>query len=153
METEIMTKTQVATLAEMAEVLEDSGYHVAGGDGFLAVKVPHASHPDAHALLTLDEIRNKLIISCRVAKYGDIPESKLSAFQAALLDANTRIDPFAFATITDQDDPDLESPDEWVVVLIESLRMGDLSPEELTTAIEDLAHALPVADEILAAVA
>lgn len=148
-----MTKTHVTTLAEMAEVLEDSGYHVAAGKGFLAVKVPHVSQPDAHALLTLDEIRNKLIISCRVAKYGDIAEAKLSAFQAALLDANIRIDPFAFATITDKEDPDLDSADEWVVMLIESLRMGDLSAEELTTAIEDLAHALPVADEILAAVA
>lgn len=148
-----MTKEQVSTLAEMAEVLEDGGYRVAAGEEFLAVKVPHGLKEPLHALLTIDEIRQKLVISCKVARYGEIPEAKLPAFQAALLDANTRIDPFAFATITDQDDPDLSSPADWVVVLIESLRLGDLSPEELTTAMEDLATTMPVVDELLAAVA
>lgn len=148
-----MTKENVGSLSEMAEVLEDGGFHVAMGDGFLAVKVPRADKAPAHALLTIDEIRNKLVISCRVALYGDIPEEKLPAFQAALLDANTRIDPFAFATITDQDDPDLDSPDEWIVVLIESLRLGDLCPDELMTAMQDLGQALPTADEIVSAIA
>ncbi len=147
------TNNKIHSLSEMADLLEDSGYHVAHGDQFLAVKVPHTGHEPKNALLTIDEIRNKLIISCRVARYGDIQEDRLAAFQAALLDANTRIDPFAFATITDQDDPDIGSEENWVVVLIESLLMGDLSPEELNTAMTDLAHALPVADELLAAVA
>lgn len=148
-----MTKENVGSLSEMAELLEDGGFHVAMGDGFLAVKVQRADKEPAHALLTIDEIRNKLVISCRVARYGDIPEDRLPAFQAALLDANTRIDPFAFATITDQDDPDLDSPDEWIVVLIESLRLGDLCPDELMTAMQDLAQALPSADEIVSAIA
>ncbi len=148
-----MTKENVGSLSEMAELLEDGGFHVAMGDGFLAVKVQRADKEPAHALLTIDEIRNKLVISCRVARYGDIPEDRLPAFQAALLDANTRIDPFAFATITDQDDPDLDSPDEWIVVLIESLQLGDLCPDELMTAMQDLAQALPSADEIVSAIA
>ncbi len=147
------TKDKIHSLSEMADLLEDSGFHVAHGDQFLAVKVPHSGHEPKNALLTIDEIRNKLIISCRVARYGEIKADRLSAFQAALLDANTRIDPFAFATITDQDDPDIESSDDWVVVLIESMPMGDLSPEELNTAMADLAHALPIADELLAAIA
>lgn len=146
------TSENLSSLAEMAEVLEDSGYEVAQGDNFLAVKVPHGDKPPAHALLTIDEIRGKLMISSRVARYGDIAESRLSAFQAALLDANTRIDPFAFATLTDRDDPDLDSPDEWLVMLIESVSLGDLSAHELRTAMADLANALPAADEILAAV-
>ena len=146
------TKEHIHTLEEMAALLEDSGFHVAQGDQFLAVKVPHAGHEPKNALLTIDEIRNKLIISCRVARYGDIQENRLSAFQAALLDANTRIDPFAFATITDQDDPDIGSSDNWVVVLIESMPMGDISPDELNTAMTDLAHALPIADELLTAI-
>ncbi len=147
------TSENLSSLAEMAEVLEDSGYEVAQGDNFLAVKVPHGDKAPAHALLTIDEIRGKLMISSRVARYGDIAESRLSAFQAALLDANTRIDPFAFATLTDRDDPDLDSPDEWLVMLIESISLGDLSAHELRTAMADLANALPAADEILAAVA
>lgn len=147
------TKDNLTTLAEMAEVLEDSGYEVAAGSGFLAVKVPRGGKAPAHASLTIDEIRAKLIVSCRVARYGDVAEDRLPAFQAALLDANTRIDPFAFATLTDRDDPNLESPAEWIVVLIESLPIGDLSVNELRTAMADLAKALPVSDEILAAVA
>ena len=148
-----MTKETLGTLAEMAEVLEDSGYRVANGEEFLAVKVPHGSKEPLNALLTIDDIREKLVISCKVTRYGDIAEAKLPAFQAALLDANTRIDPFAFATITDQDDPDLSSPEDWVVVLIESLRLGDLSPDELRTAIQDLSAALPVADQVMEAIA
>lgn len=148
-----MTKEHIHTLEEIGAVLEDSGFHVAEGEQFLAVKVPHCGHEPKNALVTIDEIRNKLIISCRVARYGDIQPDRLSAFQAALLDANTRIDPFAFATITDQDDPDIGSSDNWVVVLIESMPLGDLSPDELNTAMADLAHALPIADELLAAIA
>ncbi|MDZ7640217.1 MAG: hypothetical protein U5J83_18515 [Bryobacterales bacterium] len=148
-----MTKEKLSSLAEMAEVLEDGGYYVAMGEGFLAAKVAHRNHPPANALLTIDEIRKKLVISCRVARYGDVPAERLPAFQAALLDANTRIDPFAFATITDQDDPDLDSPDEWIVVLIESMCISDLSTGELLTAMEDLTHALPTADDIMAAIA
>ena len=147
------TKENISSLAEMAGMLEDSGYEVAEGDGFLAVKVPHGAKPPAHALLTIDEIRGKLMISCRVARYGDIAADRLSAFQAALLDANTRIDPFAFATLTDRDDPDLVSPDDWIVVLIESICLGDLSANELRSAMADLTNALPTADDIMAAIA
>ncbi|MCC6263474.1 MAG: hypothetical protein IT169_07855 [Bryobacterales bacterium] len=147
------TKENLSSLADMAEVLEDSGYEVAQGDGFLAVKVPHGNQPPAHALLTIDEIRGKLMISSRVARYGDVAEERQSAFQAALLEANTRIDPFAFATLTDRDDPEIDSPDDWIVMLIESVCLGDLSAGELRSAIADLANALPVADEIMAAIA
>jgi hypothetical protein len=153
MEIGMTTNPKIHSLSEMAEFLEDSGFHVAHGEQFLAVKVPHTGHEPKNALLTIDDIRNKLIISCRIARYGDIQPDRLPAFQAALLDANTRIDPFAFATITDQDDPDIGSADNWVVVLIESLPLGDLSPDELNTAMADLAHALPIADELLAAIA
>ena len=147
------TKENISSLAVMAEVLEDSGYEVAEGDGFLAVKVSHGNKPPAHALLTIDEIRGKLMISCQVARYGDIAEDRLPAFQAALLDANTRIDPFAFATITDRDDPELTSPDDWIVVLIESVCLGDLSANELRSTMADLTNALPTADDIMAAIA
>jgi hypothetical protein len=153
METGDMTKEHIQSLDEMAAVLEDSGYHVAEGDQFLAVKVPNPGREPKNALLTIDEIRNKLIISCRVVRYGDIQEERLAAFQAALLDANTRIDPFAFATITDQDDPDIGDEANWVVVLIASMPLGDLSPDELNTAMADLAHALPIAEEVLEAIA
>lgn len=148
-----MTKELIRSFDDMANALEDSGFQVAQGDQFLALKVPHVGHEPKTALITIDEIRNKAIITCRVARYGDIPEDRLPAFQAAMLDANTRVDPFAFATIADQDEPDTDSPDEWAVVLIESLPLADLSPEELNIAIEDLAQALLIADELLGAVA
>lgn len=149
----INTGDNLTTLSEIARVLEDSGYEVAKGGASLAVKIPYAGNAPALASLTIDEIRAKLIISSRVARYGDVAQDRLPAFQAALLDANTRIDPFAFATLTDRDDPNLESPDEWIVVLIESLPIGDLSANELRVAMADLAKALPTSGEILAAVA
>ncbi|MCZ2156265.1 MAG: hypothetical protein LC114_20575 [Bryobacterales bacterium] len=146
-------KENLTTLAEMARALEDDGYEVAAGDGFLAVKIPRGDKAPALASLTIDDIRDKLVISCRVARYGDIAQERLPAFQAALLDANTRIDPFAFATLTDRDDPNLESPADWIVLLIESLPLIDLSAAELGAAMADLAKALPTSDEIMAAIA
>jgi hypothetical protein len=148
-----MTKELVRTFEDIANVLEDNGLAVAKGDQFLAVKVPHAGHEPKTALITIDEIRNKVILTCRVACYRDIAYDRIPAFQAAMLDANTRTDPFAFATIPDQDEPETDDPGNWSVVLLESLSLTDLSPEELIIAIEDLAHALPIADELLSAVA
>lgn len=148
-----MTKEKIDTLEDMKSVLEDSGYEVALGDQFLALKVPHPGHEPKTALITLDDIRNKAVVTCRVAHYGDIPVERVAAFQAAMLDANTRIDPFAFATIADQEDADTDDPKDWSVVLIESVPLADLSSEELNIAIADLAHALPIADELLDAVA
>lgn len=148
-----MTKDLICSFDDIANVLEDNGLAVAKGEQFLAVKVPHAGHEPKTALITIDEIRNKVVLTCRIACYGDIPEDRIPAFQAAMLDANTRTDPFAFATIADQDEPDTDDPRDWSVVLIESLPLADLCPEELNIAIEDLAHALPIADELLTAIA
>ena len=70
-------------------------------------------------------------------------------FCVACLDINTQIRPYAFATITASDNPDLDDPDSWPIVLTDSLPIGDLSDEELTTSIDSLWSALVAGAEVL----
>ena len=140
---------KIQTLPQMAVVLEDLGYEVGQQEEFVAVKVPVAGGDPYTAVLTVDDDRQKVIITCQLARYGDIPEEKLLDFLAAQSDANTRIQPFAFATLTDLDDPDRADADEWLFVLIDSLSLGDLAASELEAAMADLHRAMPEVTGVL----
>ncbi|MCP5120536.1 MAG: hypothetical protein GY953_57820 [bacterium] len=137
------------TLPQMAEALEDLGYEVGQQDDFVAVRVPVAGADPYTAVLTVDDERQKVIITCQLARYGDIAEDKLLDFLAAQSDANTRIQPFAFATLTNLDDPDRADADDWLFVLIDSLSLGDLADSELETAMADLQRAMPEVTGVL----
>jgi hypothetical protein len=140
------------TLPHMALVLEDLGYEIGLQDDFVAIKVPVSQGNPLTAVLTIDDARSKAVITCEVARYKDVAEDKLPEFLAAQSDANTRIDPFAFATITDVDDPARESVDDWVFVLIDSLPLGDLSAKELESAMSDLVGAMPEVAQVMSLV-
>ncbi|MEE9263180.1 MAG: hypothetical protein V3V11_01885, partial [Vicinamibacteria bacterium] len=82
---------------------------------------------------------------------GDIPEDNISTFAVAALDANSRISPFAFATLTASDNPELDEPQQWPVVLTDSIPLGDLSPGELEAAMNSLWSALAESRDVLEA--
>ncbi len=139
----------IQTLQELAEAMEDLGYEVGRQEEFVAVKVPMGGDEPATAVLTVDDDRQKVVITCQLARYGDIPEEKLLDFLAAQSDANTRIEPFAFATLTNLDDPERADADDWLFVLIDSLSLGDLSTSELDAAMSDLHRAAPEVSNVL----
>ena len=128
-------------LGDAAELLESSGYEVEFVDGTIRLKVGGMDEPFL-AVITADDAGSQLAISCQLAKWGDIAEDRLLDFAVACLDANTRIRPFAFATITASDEPGLDDDDEWPIVLTNSVPLGDLSPDELQAAMDSLWAAL-----------
>ena len=85
-------------LAEVARDLESFGYEVDLQDEAVHTKVGGEQNPFT-VLLTIDKARNALVITCQLAKLGDIGEDSVPAFTIAALDANSRINPFAFATL------------------------------------------------------
>lgn len=149
MEAAQQVNENIQSMPRVAEVLEDLGYEVAEQQDFVAVKIPVADGEPYTAVVTLDEERRKLVITCQVARYGDIPEGRLPDLLAAQSDANTRIDPFAFATLTNLDDPDRADAGDWLFVLIDSMPLGDLSAAELEAAMSDLQRAMPEVDSVL----
>ena len=149
MEAAQQVNENIQTLPRIAEVVEDLGYEVGLQQDFVGVRIPVGEGEPFTAVLTIDEERRKLKITCRVARYGDIPEDRLADVLAAQSDANTRIDPFAFATLTNLDDPERADADDWLFVLIDSMPLGDLSAAELETAMSDLQRAMPEVKNVL----
>lgn len=146
------TACDISTLRDVAQALEDLGFEAALDQDFAAVKVPAPSGKTFHAIFTIDELRNRLAITCEVAKYKEIAEDQLLTFLAAQSDANTRIAPFAFATISSFDDPARASAEEWIFVIIETLPLGDLSRSDLASVTEDLMAAMPEVEKVLSLV-
>ena len=146
---ETMTKN-ITNLTQVAEVLESAGYEAICDDDAVHTKVGGLQNPFT-AVLTINLDRNVLVITCQLAKLGDFPEDNISTFAVAALDANSRISPFAFATLTASDNPELDEPEQWPVVLTDSLPLGDLSGEELESAMNSLWSALAETRDVLEA--
>lgn len=139
---------KIDTLDKVADALEASGYESEAQNGSVSIAVGGSQKPFA-AVITLDEATDELVVTCQVAKLGDIADDMLMEFCVACLDINTQIRPYAFATITASDNPDLDDPDDWPIVLTDSLPIGDLSSEELSASIDSLWSALVAGAEVL----
>jgi hypothetical protein len=131
----------IETLAEVHEALQQLGYKSRLGTNSVAVRVGGRKHPFP-AVITHNTTTKHFQITCMVAKMGEIPEDRLTAFALAALDANNHISPFAYALITDTDDPKLDDENEWPVVLVCSVPIGDFSVGELSSAMQSLLAAL-----------
>ena len=142
MEAAQQVNENIRTLPRIAEVIEDLGYEVGLQPECVVVKISVADGESYTALVTIDEERQKAVITCEIARYGDVPEDRLPDVLVAQSDANTRIDPFAFATITNLDDPERADASDWLFVLIDSMPLGDLCTAELEAAMFDLQRAV-----------
>jgi hypothetical protein len=138
----------IETLAEVHEALQSLGYRSTLRPGSVAVRVGGRKHPFP-AVVTHNTLINHFQITCQVARMGDVPEDKLAAFALAALDANNRTSPFAYALITDTDDPALDDENEWPLVLVAAFPIGDFSVRELSTAMQRLLAALLDARSVL----
>ena len=139
---------KIDSLEKVADALEASGYEPEAQNGAVSIGVGGSENPFV-AVITLNDATSELVVTCQVAKLGDIDDDMVMEFCVACLDINTQIRPYAFATITASDNPDLDDPDSWPIVLTDSLPIGDLSDEELTTSIDSLWSALVAGAEVL----
>lgn len=140
---------KIETLEQVSEVLEAQGYKPRLDAGkSVRIDVGGANEPFA-AVITKDDDQSELVITCQLAALGDIDEELSTQFMLAALDVNTAIRPYAFAIISDTDDPSLAEAQKWPVVLTTSIPVGDLSEGELCVAIDRLWSALSAAAPVL----
>jgi hypothetical protein len=131
----------ILTLSDVRETLALLGYQATLNENSVVVRVGGLKKPFP-AVITHNKLTNHFQISCMVTKLGSMPEEKIPAFALAALDANSRIAPFAYALLTDSDDPKKDKPEEWQVVLMHSVPIGDFSRGELESAMKSLLTAL-----------
>ena len=145
----------VNNLQQIAEHLSSSGYAVIEDDNQLSTAVVIG---EDHYPVALSIIDNALKVTCQLGAVGDLVESiyagdahvgsltenpeMVSAFFVGLLNLNVSICPFATAILSEDDDGDLSNDP---VVLIDSVPMGDLSPEELTALMDSLRKGVMIA--------
>ncbi len=141
-------ETKIATLEQIAEVLEMQGYNLNKVDDSIHVKVGGNEHPFV-SVITKNEADTELHITCKLTMLGDVPEEKIPQFFAACLDANTRILPYAIGLITGTDNPEMDDEKEWPVVLVDSIPLGDLCEEELISSMDSLWVALSASRDVL----
>ena len=137
----------IGNLQQITEVLEELGYNVKLHDYAVHIAIGGSEKPFA-AVITINANR-EIVITCQIAKLGDLAEEKIPEVQFSLLDANTRIRPFAFGVISSSDNADLDDAAEYPIVLTDSMPLGDLSAEELAAAMDSLLVALESSDEAL----
>ncbi len=139
--------TDIRNLNDVTGVLEELGYDVKEGDNAVHVAVGGSEKPFV-AVLTIDQ-SDQLMITCKVAKLGDLREEEIPQVQFYLLDTNSRIMPFAFAIITASDDAEMEDAADYPIVLLDSMPLGDLSSHELASAMDSLLVAVDASGEAL----
>lgn len=132
----------IRTLDQVAAFLEERGYKVERHEDTVVTDVG-----GFRTVVTLND--TQLTISAQLGTLGQVLEDRVVAFFTAALDANTRIAPFAFATITAADNASLEDPITFPIVLIDTLPVGDISEEELQFAFDSLLQALLGTREVL----
>ncbi len=140
----------IKTLEQVADALGDLGYDAIHENDAVRTAVGGSEAPFT-AVLTTTADASELVITCQLAKVGDIPDEQSETFAWACLDANTRVRPYSLATITGADDENLDDDDEaeYPIVLTDSVPLGDLSESELGSAMDNLWEALSAASLVL----
>lgn len=123
----------INTTEDIQNALTLLGYESTQLNESVAVKVGSFT-----ALLTIAE--DNLRISCRIATMSQINPDKEGEFYVGMLDANSRIVPYAYALLTSEDGLDENSDD--IIVLTDSVPLGDFSQDELACSLTSLRSAI-----------
>lgn len=130
-------------LTQIQQGLEDAGYVAKQGDDSILVRLDGG----IPAVLTIEE--DVLTITCQLATLGELREENLLEFAFASLDVNSRITPFAISLITERDDASIADTSEYVVILVDSIPLGDFEQTELESAMQSLLTALIGCKEVI----
>lgn len=140
---------ELFNLSDVSEALAKLGYAATVTGDSVALMLGGDGKP-AGAVLTMSEQRGELDVTCQIAKLRDIRDAHMQDFLVACLDANYRIRPYAFAVISaSSGSEEIDDPEEWPVVLTDSLPLGDLSTEEIRCSMSSLQMALATARSIM----
>lgn len=135
------------SIEDVDSALEELGYETIKHSDSIHVAMGSSDHPFVSVMVR--NFQGDLVITCQVAKMGDLDEDKIPEVQLMLLDANTRIRPYAFGIITSSDNPELDDAADFPIVLTDSIPMIDLCKEELESSMDSLLAALQTSSEAL----
>ncbi len=139
--------SEIENIRQLAEALEELGYPVTANEDAAHVAIGGVEKPFA-ASLTINS-HQELVITAQVARLKDFNEDDLPLVMFGLLDANTRIRPYAFGIITDGEDEG--DAGDIPIVVTDSLKVGDLCKAELAASMDSLLVALNASGEALRA--
>lgn len=134
-------RQSISNLEEVHEGLLQLGVDSELGDNSVIAKIGGVDHPFP-VVFTAETEGSHLIIACQVMKAGEVSEENFGEFCAMLLDLNSRLNPYAFALITDNDDEAQTDEGAWPVILTDRVPFVDFSLSELEDAISSLRSAL-----------
>ena len=138
------TMTKVESLADVVSALQGLGYHAATKEGgvLTGVTVAEEEGSSREFLMMITEENGSLELNCQICTIGDLQknhdDNELAALAWVFLAVNAEIQPWAIALIN----PDGVLDETDTVVLTDSLPLGDLSTEELDSAMTTLQRAL-----------
>lgn len=133
--------TKITNLEDLADQLNSLGYVATSYNDFVSCQIGGSNNPFM-VVFTIDDEKKRIKINCQITKFGNIKEENLTNFAIACLDINSRIVPFAFATMTDEESHEDIEPEEWPVVLTDSVSMEDFSVVELKSEMNSLLTAI-----------
>jgi len=133
----------IVSLAQVDKVFQDLGLESEINGDSIILKVGSHEHP---FLTVVSSDGDNLDFKCQLVKADQIEEEQEGIFAFAALDANTRIAPFAFGFLT-ADDGVEDGSDSFV--LTNRLPLGNLSEDELRSAVGSLKAALIASREVL----
>ncbi|OVE81396.1 hypothetical protein BVY04_03455 [bacterium M21] len=138
----------ITTLAETADVLLKNGFKTELNTDFVITQIGGEENPFS-AILSINNEDKQLLITCKLAVINDFDEDHIAAMALAALDMNTCIRPFAFAIISDTDNPELDDAGKWPLVLTDSMPLGDLCDEDLIATMDALIEAIVASRGVL----
>lgn len=139
---------QVDSLSDAVEVLRDLGYHarltddgVLGGISIREGEEESAESRDFMFMITEDgeNFERSLQFNCQLCTIGDLPDNEMDTLPWIFLAVNTEIQPFSVGC-HQADAADLDEKD--VLVLTNSIPLGDLSRAEFQSAMDGLRRGL-----------
>ncbi len=138
------TMTKVESLADVVSALHDLGYRAKSVDGgvLTGISVTEEDGASRDFPVMITEENGSLEINCQLCTIGDLQQDHdddgLAVLAWVFLAVNAEIQPWAVALIN----PDGVLDETDTVVLTDSLPLGDLSTEELDSAMTTLQRAL-----------
>jgi hypothetical protein len=136
----------IRTLDQVADALVSFGYEAETVEGGVICKVGASKDP---FMCLINNVDQQLNIVCKVATLGDFEEGDVPLITYNALNANSRIRPFAFEIIDGRDDPTLIEPKDFMLVLADSMPIGDLSDDELEKSMQSLRTALHTLGQVI----
>lgn len=139
---------EIKSLDDVADILLDYGFPMEKPNGTILTQVGSADNPFP-TVIRINPEGSQIFITCRLGVLGDFSDDNIAAMALAALDINTCIRPFAFAIVSDTDDPELDDERYWPLVLTDSMPLGDLSSTELVAAMDALLQAVVTSRGVL----